>query len=274
MLYKTYLMETPNMNLANTPARANVINTLAVVGFVALIVIGISLAVYSTRFVPEVVSRIGSAAVYLGSVFVPNNEPALTIVPPSTASTTIFFGSGSYTISTTTSAVATSTAIVPTPRPTPLPRPIGTTAGQNTSNTYQIGTTTANVTLYGLPDLITNIVAVGYLTSTSTDSFTASSTVPSGMRPAIKFTIRNVGTNVTGSWRFSVTIPTERSYFFQSPLQQSLAPGESIDYTLGFDQPTAGSGKMISITANFDKAVTESNPNNNSAAGYLTIMGS
>ena len=72
MLYTIYRMDTDQFI---TPARQAIINGLAVFGFIALIATGIWLAVYSTRFVPAVVSRVGGAAVYLGSVLTPASEP-------------------------------------------------------------------------------------------------------------------------------------------------------------------------------------------------------
>ena len=62
MLYIAYRMNTDQFI---TPARQAIINGLAVFGFIALIATGIWLAVYSTRFVPTVISRVGGAAVYL-----------------------------------------------------------------------------------------------------------------------------------------------------------------------------------------------------------------
>ena len=203
---------------------------------------------------------VGGAAVYLGSVFTPAPEPTLSVVPTPTASTTISFGDSNSTISTPT-----------TPSPT---NPIKTTARERTNSTYQIGGATTTKALSGLPDLVINIDAVGYLASTSADSFVATSTMQSNNRPAVKFTIKNIGTNVSGQWRFSASIPTQSSYLYYSPFQQSLNPGDSIDYTLGFDQPTAGSNKMISVTANFDHAIGESNTNNNSSSVSVTIIGS
>ena len=252
-----------NTNQPMTPARQVAINGLAVVGFVALIVDGIWLAVYSTRFVPTIVNRIGGAAVYLGSVFTPAEDPSLSVVTTSTASTTIFFGEASSTISTPVPTTATPN----NNRSAPI-------TGNRTNSTYQIGGATTTRALSGLPDLVVNIDAVGYLASTTADSFVATSTMQSNNRPAVKFTIKNVGTNASGQWRFSASIPTQSSYLYYSPFQQSLNPGDSIDYTLGFDQPIAGSNKMISVTANFDHAIGESNTNNNSASASVTIIGS
>lgn len=252
-----------NIDQSNASVRQMVINGLAIVGFVALVAAGIWLAIYSTRFVPTVVNGLGSAAVYIGSVFNPANEPTLSVVTTPIDSTTIFFGEASSTNVTATNTTSSN------------PKPISKTPGNVTTSVHQIGgsATTTN-TFSGLPDLVVSISSVGYLASTTTDSFVATSTMQSNNRPAVKFTIRNVGTNVSGQWRFSASIPTRSSYLYQSSLQQSLSPGDSIDYTLGFDQPIAGSNKIISVTANFDNAVGESNMNNNSAATSITIIGS
>ena len=235
-----------------------VVNGLAIAGFIALVGAGMWLAIYAARFAPTVVNGAGSAAVYLGSLFTP--APRLSVVSTSTAPTTIYFGEASSTISR--SAVST---IIPGSKKT--------IAGNGTSGTYQIGGVTSTPALYGFSDLTVNITAVGYLTTASTDSFVAASAVPAGSRPAVTFTIKNIGTNATGSWRFSASIPTQTAYIYQSLPQQSLLPGDSIDYTLGFDQANKGTGQTISITANFDHAVSESNTNNNSASAQVTILG-
>ncbi|MDP1689920.1 MAG: hypothetical protein Q8L52_01825 [bacterium] len=260
-----------------SPNRAAVVNTLAVVGFIALIGASMWLAVYSTRYVPSVVNGAGSAAVYLGSIF-NRSTASLSVVPAPTASSTIIsFGD------------ATSTTETPvTPQPVTQESikkivPIVPTAGQKTTNTYQMGSATTTGALIGLPDLVTSINAVGYLAKSSSDSFVATSSVPTGSRPAVSFTIKNVGTNVTGPWCFSATIPTQSHYLYQSQPQQSLSSGDSIDYTLGFDQTYRGTDQMISVTANTAnpentgtcaRAVTESTANNNSASAKITILGS
>jgi len=237
-------------------------NGLAIVGFIALVAAGMWLAVSSTRFVPPVVNRIGAAAVYLGSIFTPAPKPDLSVVSTPTASTTIPFG-------------AASSVLTSSPQATSTPSEPATTAVNTTktTNTYQISGASVSAPS-GLSDLVVNINAVGYLETTSVDSFVASSTIPAGSRPAVKFTIKNIGTNWTGTWRFNASIPTWTTYVYQSQPQQSLAPGDSIDYTLGFDRANAGADKIISITANFDRAVTESNTNNNNASTKVTILGS
>lgn len=248
-----------NGNQFNPSNREAAVTGLAVVGFIALVAAGMWLAVYSARYMPTIATRIGAAAVSLGSVFGSDNTPSLSVIP--TASTTIPFGNGTSTAATTTPAAPS----------TPVSHPSNPSAGTKTSTTTATGGTGY---LYGQPDLIVTINAVGYLTSSSTDSFVAATTIPHGMTPAVRFTVKNVGTNVAGSWRFSASLPTTSNPIYQSIPQQSLNPGDYIDFTLGFTQPTAGSNETISVTADYDHSVGESNENNNSTTASITILGS
>lgn len=251
----------------SVPARQAALSGLAVVGFMALIVAGLYLGIYAGQFVPSLVNGVGSAAVYLGSVFAPG---------PDTASTTPLVTTGTTTPDTITFGTSTPVSTPTRPTGTTTKPPVNRTPGGETSGTYPIGgaAVTSTTVLSGLPDLMVKIDATGYLATTSADSFVATSTVPSGSRPAVRFTIKNIGTNATGLWKFSATIPTQTSYLFQSQPQQSLMPGDSIQYTLGFDQANTGANQTVSVSANYDKGVTESNYDNDSASAQLTILGS
>lgn len=242
------------------PSRAAVVNTLAVAGFIALVAGAFWLAIYSTRYIPSVVNGIGNAAVYVGSFFVPSPAPGLTVVPTPTASTTIPFRTATTTSATTTAtSTATSTTSTGSHKPT------------SSSGTYTIVKGTTAPTYSGKPDLAAHIDVIGYMTTTDTSSFVGSGSVPSGARPAVKFTIKNVGTNWSGTWRFSASVPTRNAYVFTSDVQQSLAPGDSIEYVLGFDNALKGSGETITITVNSDNTVQDSNASNNTATADLTI---
>ena len=246
----------------STPRTA--VHGLAVFGFIALITTGIWLAIYSARFVPATVGSLSAAAISLSQVFSPARAPSLSVVPlaSSTLSTTISFGESSSPITPTTTVPATAKPSAPQ-----IP-------GQKTGETFPMSGGIAPAVLSGLPDLTVHIDGVGYLASSSADSFVAAGTVPVPSRPAVKFTITNIGKNVAGPWRWSAMIPTQSSYLYQSQLQQPLNPGDSIEYTLGFDQANRGSGQLITVTANFDRAVSESDLNNNTATASVTILGS
>lgn len=243
---------------ATTPARAATLNAFAMVGFFALVALGMALAVYSSRFVPGTIGRLGTAAVFLSEVFTPAS-PTLTVIPSD--SIVIPFGPSS-----TSSVAAPVTPAAPT-----TPKPVLPVAGTPTNESIQISG--GSPTLSGLANLAVTIDAIGYLETTSAESFVASTTVPARGRPAVSFTIKNIGTNKADAWRFSASIPTSSSYLYQSPIQQALNPGDSIRYTLGFDQAIPGVDKTISISVNFDRILPESSFEDNGASAKITISG-
>lgn len=250
-----------NQNTQQTPNRQAAISGLAIVGFIALIAAGMWLAVYSARFVPGAVSRLGAAAVSLSSFFNPAESPV------SLATTTIPFGNGSA-VATSTSPATTTTSTPGSSTGTGTP-----IAGTGSAGSFPIGTGPAMTPVpTGPADFVVTITTVGHLTTASTDSFVGGTTVPSGKRPAVKFTIKNIGGAYTGTWRFSASIPTKTAYVFKSPVQQSLGAGESIDYVLGFDQASRGTDKIITVTADPDNTVVESNSGNNSASAKITVQ--
>lgn len=246
------------METSNTSGnRQAALTALAAVGFLALVAFGIYLAVYSARFVPGAVSSLDSAAVSLASIFSPAATSSIAVVGGSTSSTTISFGDGT----STTAATTTSSK----------PGTVPTTPGPKTSGTYPIGgTSPANY--YGLADLSVTVTQVGYLTTATADSFVAATVVPHGYRPAVKFTVKNIGTNVAGAWAFSANIPTSIGNTYQSTTQQSLNPGDSIDYTLGFDQALIGTNEPITIRVNYNNAIAESNTANDVITANVTVQ--
>ena len=237
----------------NTKSRQMVMACLAVVGFIALVGAGVWLAIYSTRFVPEIVNGTGEAVVYLGSILIPHHNSGISVVQTPTASTTISFGTTDSTSS-----------------PESTPKKVVTTAGTETGGVYQIGGTTESV-LSGLPDLIVTIDATGYLATSSASSFVAASTIPSGVRPAVSFTIKNVGTNVSGAWRFSASIPTIWRSINRSYSNRLIRATASITSSDLIRQIRVN--ETVSITANPDHLISESNTNNDSASAEMTILG-
>ncbi len=235
--------------------RQTAINSLAIVGFIALLAIGVWGAVYSSRYVPNVVGKLGTAAVYVGSIFSPAEGPAIaTTTPPTPA--TIDFGTEAAT-TTATTTVAKPAATTTPKRPAPAP-------------TYRVWATTTP-TYYGYPDLAVSAMAIGYLNSNSTDSFIVSPTVPDGKRPAVKFSVKNVGTMWTGTWNFNATLPTTNGGNYTSDSQRSLKPGDSVDFTLGFDRADNGSNKIFTVIVNKGRNVSEVNFDNNTLTLSLDI---
>jgi len=247
------------------------LKSLAIVGFIALIVTGILLAIYASRFVPKVVEGIGSATVSFSQIFTPVERGTLSVVQ------NIHNNKGIGATATSTVSTKTKTT---TPTVTHLKIPAThkitrhtTKKGERTTNVYPINGTYTAPMLHGLPDLVTHISAIGYLTGTSTSSFVAATTTPFGTRVAVKFAITNIGTNIAGPWSFSASLPTQVNYIFNSVTQKKLDPGDHIDYILSFDQANKGTNQTISITVNPKHVVKESDFVNNSAPKSITVLG-
>ena len=262
-----------------SPIPKGVLQGLAIVGFVALIIAGILLAIYASRFVPTAAEGLSSAAVSFSQIFTPSKPSTLSVVPnlsTITATSTVSketnagHTSRNKTAPHKISSVAKTHSLAKKHTATKIFHPIQK-AGKQTTSKYLIHG--KRVALHGLPDLVTHISAVGYLTSTSTSSFVAAPTIPFGTRVAVKFTITNIGTNVAAPWSFSASIPTQVNYIFNSVAQQPLNPGDHIDYLLSFDHANMGTNQTISVTANPKHTITESNFTNNSAAESVTVLG-
>lgn len=241
-------------NIMGTARRETAVTSLAIVGFLALLGLGVYAGIYSARFVPTVVEGLGSAAVYVGSAFSPAPTADLSVVTgaaTSTEPTTISFGDEA----TTTPAVAPVASSTPK-----TSAPVVTTP---------VFVPTAP---HGLADLTVEATAVGYLTTDSTASFVTGTSVPSGSRPAVKFTVKNVGTNWTGTWSFTASIPSSPVFTYTSAAQESLGPGATVDYILGFDRARSGQQQDLTITVNPGNTAPESNATNNSVVFKLNVQ--
>ena len=251
------------MNTENpSPARSAAVTGLAIAGFIALIILGIGLAVYSARFVPSAVGGLGSAATYIGSLFTPAEEPGLAVVPGATTTPTT---TGTSTPAATTTPPAAATTTNPTPSVTPPP--VAPQPGPESTVTYG----NPRPAPYGLADLAVTITGVGFGTTPNFSGFVATSTISKTAMGAVKFRITNVGTNVSGAWSFTATVPTNPYTIRSFPGQISLNPGDSIEYVLNFTELTPGN-QTISVTADPEKLIGESNEDNNMATAPITIL--
>lgn len=241
------------MNTAShSPARRAIIGTLAVVGFLTLFLAGVALAIYGARLAPEALSRLNSAAVSLTSLFRSADEASLNVVGPSSFPVEDQEPTATSTASTTPEATGGSSSPV---SPAPIVREV-----------------LVPIAPYGDPDLTVRITDVGYLRSREPESFVSSNEVPDDRRGAVRFTVTNVGTNVSGRWEMEAKLPTSPSLTYDDfGSQRSLNPGDAIDFTLGFDRPRAGDNRVITITVDPERDIRESNEGNNSDSETVDV---
>lgn len=244
--------------------RKAAVGGLAVVGFIALILIGIATAIYAATYLPKAISKLGAANVYLSSLVQPGstddgqlqavNPPSTVYEPAPTATTSLPI----YTPAQPTTPTPTTGGPSYTPAPTP---------------TYTRVPVVVTPTYYGLADLITTITSVGYLRNNGdTNSFVAANSVPRGYQGAVRFVVANRGTNISDSWSFEARLPGTNGTY-RSATQRSLKPGDSIVFTMGFDSSESGS-ETIRIEADANDRVNESNESNNTDTETIRLNGS
>jgi hypothetical protein len=210
----------------------------------------VTLTPFSTK------NRFTDVTVYID--FTPNGSSAATV----TGKTTLTIENDNFATSpgTTTPTTPSQPATPPTHTLTP---------GQTTSQTYPLSGGIPVSNPNGSVDLTAKILEVGVVDK-STGQFISSSTpsrsatANSGQyRLAVRFVIENDGTKTSPQFDFNAVLPTLPLYIFSSPMQQALAPGDRIEFTLGFDSfNAAGDGQ---ITVNVDPAgrINELNKTNN-----------
>lgn len=81
----------------------------------------------------------------------------------------------------------------------------------------------------GYSDLSITALGSGVLTN---GLFTYAQTFRTGLNNAVRFDVKNVGTQNSGAWSFKTILPTGEVY--QSPIQAPLAPQAHVEFTLGF----------------------------------------
>lgn len=152
-----------------------------------------------------------------------------------------------------------SIGVVPNPpqaTSTPNDNPIITNPG----NTYV--PPTIKPAYYGKPDLAVRILQVGLLNN-GTNFITTQNRFTYQDMVGIKFEVRNDGANITGPWYFTASLPSISTPTFNSNVQMSLRPGESIIYTLGFSNLTNLSSSLITINVDPQNMVKEDIEYNN-----------
>ena len=255
-----------------TTKRSPAVSALAIVGFIALILLGMLLAIYAVRFIPAALSGIGEAAVSLSRVFTPDDGQVEVIDQPATPSdpgvvVTIPIGPETPT----EPAPATPTTPAPAAYQPPAPSYVPPT-GYGTQPPIIIPIQGPAQTGYGSPDLTVEILAVGYVTRDGAAStFRESSRVPRGEQGAVKFRLSNRGTNASDRFEYEVKVENDDNRTDTATGRApSLAAGQSVITYAFFDARTSGEAE-IDIEVDSDNDVRESNERNNTDSDDISV---
>lgn len=252
-------METTHIETTRSNGAA--LSSLAIVGFVALIIIGIIATIYAASFIPKLLNRNGGngAAAYLS-----------TLQNPTPTNTTNTGGATVSAATTTTTTAVSTTPLTPTPTPA-QPEVITRTVYKNVYVPTPVPTQ-GTPTYYGLADLTITITDKGYLSSNSSGSFVSSNFVPAGYKGAVKYRITNIGNNVSGSYRVDIRVEAPSGTDIDSVSGGELPPNRSVEGVGSFDA-TSGGTATIRLSVDAGGNVTESNENNNTDTTTITVNG-
>lgn len=227
---------TANQHDSHSTEKAT-INGLAVIGFIGLVIAGMLLAVYASRYVPDALSRL-SSAVYLSSDRDGENgeeAPAPTEEEPAPQNPVVTPPANDDDDTETPPRTGGPNYVAPTP-----------------TYTY----TTSQKPLYGLADLALTNVRIGYMRGST---FVESDEVPDGRQLAVKFTVVNTGTNVASGWGMRVEVEGQDTAIGAGAL---LYPDGTYPRLVRVTNPEEGNVE-VSIEIDYNNRVSESNERNN-----------
>lgn len=139
------------------------------------------------------------------------------------------------------------------------------TSGQSTVSTGNVSTVKYNSSIPA--DLSISNIQVGVIRN---GVFVNDSYVDSNETPVIRFVISNIGGRATGNWYFNYALPTENVIVYNSGIQSSLRAGDSIQYTIVFNQYSKGR-QAVGIYIDPQNIVSESNEINNSSFAEMNF---
>jgi len=117
------------------------------------------------------------------------------------------------------------------------------------------------------PDLSIQIIDTGIIDNNN--AFTHAVKVEAGQRGAVIFEVKNIGGSASGQWMFKGIIPISDSNY-TSPMQESLARGEAIRFTMAFSNLKQQGNNTASFVVDPDNQVSaDPNRTNNTVSAVL-----
>lgn len=147
--------------------------------------------------------------------------------------------------------------------------PTAPAVGPATAHVYPLDGSGARYQILpnGTPDFSVQIIDVGIIDDL-TGAFVATSSVGSGRQAAVVFDVSNIGTAVSEPWQFGAKLPTVGGDF-TSEVQQSLAPGDRIRFTIGFQNLNQLGENTATFTVDPSEKLKDASRANNTATATV-----
>ena len=121
----------------------------------------------------------------------------------------------------------------------------------------------------GRPDLVVKILDIGVM-DRYTNQIYYTNSFDTNDKIAVKFEVENIGGKASGNWTFEALLPTDEDNVFNSGRKTSINPGQKVQFTIGFDNPEEGSGR-IKITVDEDDDIRETSERNNEDSRTIRV---
>lgn len=140
------------------------------------------------------------------------------------------------------------------------------TPGSPTVKVYPVSSP-ARVVPGGVPDLAISVVDTGIIRA-SNGEFAPASSTPPNTPTGIVFEVTNLGTAVSAKWNFVANLPIYDGYFV-SDLQEPIAPGDKVRFTLGFSNLKNRGANTAVLTIDPQNELRDANRENDHAAAKI-----
>ena len=231
-------MEEQNLKTKNW-----VTNVLASIGLIAVLSFTVWGSVQLIKLSPSLYSTLSATVVDIKSIFIPN-----------TSDNTPNIEDKKETDGTT--------------------KKVTSTEGKETESLTQFSGSSDTITVSdpnGFVDLSVQILETGTIDKT-TNEFTATSSVSTYDRVAVKFEVKNIGTKSSDNWTFNAVLPTYPLHIYHSKGQQILGPGDRIVFTIGFDSMENKEEGIVTINIDPTGSLNESLKTNNIVKTTISVV--
>jgi hypothetical protein len=151
-------------------------------------------------------------------------------------------------------------------------KPVNTNATTNTNTVITYTNAQVQRTYFGKPDLEITLIGTGIIDPVS-KQFVSTSYAGANDEIGIRFQVKNIGTNVSGSWKLRINSPSRTTPYYDSPYQTSIKPGDRMIFTASFDSPVSMGINTAYITVDPLSMVDESSKTNNQIIVPINVNG-
>lgn len=178
-------------------------------------------------------------------------ESTVTVTNTAVADSRQLYGSATPTATVSVSPSPTPTAARPSPSPSRTPVAV----------VEEVPVGPADLTVY--------VIGAGYIDPSTSKFVLSESVAPEEQAAAIKFQVANVGGQASGKWKFVADLPSTSDPRFESTDQQSLYPGEKMEYVLSFENLARALDNYATIVVDPSNMLRERNEGNNTARVHI-----